>query len=264
MNDFDLDARFFAAQAVARDGGRLALRHFRNRDPLTVEMKGAQDMASEADREVEALVRGRLSRLFPDDGFLGEEGGASEGLVGTPGIWVVDPIDGTAGFVVGIPVWCVSIAFVAGDEIEIGVVYDPNADEMFSTRRGRGASLDGAPIRASTAMSLGEGTVGIGYSPRTGPRPAVAAIERLLDAGGMYQCNGSCALALAYVAGGRLIGYYEAHTFSWDCLAGIALVRETGGWTNDFLAGDGLMRGNPIIVAAPGLEDAMKSVAGVA
>ncbi len=262
MNDFDLDARFLAAQDVARDGGRLALRHFRNRDALTVEMKGAQDMVSKADREVEALIHGRLSMHFPGDGFLGEEGGASDGTSG--GLWVVDPIDGTAGFVVGIPVWCVSIAFVAGDEIEIGVVYDPNADEMFATRRGRGAGLNGAPIRASTAMSLDEGTVGIGYSPRTGPRQAVAAIERLLDAGGMYQCNGSCALALAYVAGGRLIGYYEAHIFSWDCLAGIALVRETGGWTNDFLAGDGLMRGNPIIVAAPGLEDAMKNVAGVA
>ena len=112
MNDFDLDARFLAAQDVARDGGRLALRHFRNRDALTVEMKGAQDMVSKADREVEALIHGRLSMHFPGDGFLGEEGGASDGTSG--GLWVVDPIDGTAGFVVGIPVWCVSIAFVAG------------------------------------------------------------------------------------------------------------------------------------------------------
>ncbi len=262
MDDREISARFLAAQAIAREGGRLALSYFRNRDTLAVESKGLQNITSEADLEVEALIRGRLEALYPDDGFLGEESGAKERSGDASGIWVVDPIDGTACFVNGIPVWCVSIAYLLGSEIEIGVIFDPNADELFATRHGHGASLNGAPMRVSGAKSVEDGTVGIGYSTRTSPQPVVTAIDRLLSAGGMYQSNGSGALMLAYVAAGRLIGYYEAHINAWDCLAGIALVREAGGWTNDFLAGDGLKRGNVIVVAAPGVAAAMRRVSG--
>ncbi len=263
MNDLEIHTRFFAAQAIAREGGQLALKLFRNRDALTVETTGVHDRVSEADFEVEALIRDRLAALYPDDGFLGEESGAKESSGDASGVWVVDPIDGTDCFVNGIPVWCVSIAYLVGNEVEIGVIYDPNADELFATRRGHGASLNGAPICASAARSLEDGIVGIGYSPRTDRQPAVAAIDRLLSAGGMYQRNGSGALMLAYVAAGRLIGYYEAHINAWDCLAGIALVREVGGWTNDFLADEGLRRGNLIVAAPPGLEEALRRVAGL-
>jgi myo-inositol-1(or 4)-monophosphatase len=152
---------------------------------------------------------------------------------------------------------------LVGGEIEFGVIYDPNVGELFAARRGHGATMNGAPMRPSTATSFAEGTVGIGYSLRVEASQVVQAIDRLLAEGGMFQRNGSGALSLAYVAAGRLIGYYEAHLNSWDCLAALAMIREVGGWTSDFLAGDGLSRGNAIAAAPPGLAGAMQRLSGL-
>lgn len=263
MNDAELEARYEIAQTIAREAGELALTYFRRFDGLQVHKKGAQDMASEADVAVEALIRSRLAAQFPRDGFLGEEGGRSEGIGGDGGLWVVDPVDGTACFVAGIPVWCVSVAYVVGTEVTLGVVYDPNADELFAALGGSGATLNGKPIRPSDADSFADGMVGIGYSTRTTPTPVIAFLDGLLNDGGMFIRNGSGALMITYVAAGRLLGYYEAHLNSWDGAAAIAIVREAGGWTNDFLAGEGLSKGNPIAAAAPRLAPAMKRLAGL-
>ena len=257
---FAIAARFAAAGIVAREAGQAGLAYFHGRDRLVVERKSLQNEVSAADRALETLIRGRLEELFPNDAFFGEEGGrAGRG----DGLWVVDPIDGTACFVNGIPVWCVSIAFVVGRSIEIGVIYDPNSGELFAARRGGGATVNGRPIRASAATSFADGAVGIGYSTRTAPKPALDALTKLLDQGGMFQRNGSGALMLAYVAAGRLIGYYEPHINAWDCLAGIVLIREAGGWVNDFLKGDGLDAGAPILGSAPGVAAAMRAITGV-
>ncbi len=262
MDDRAQADRLRAAKEVAREAGRTALAYFRNPDGLEVMAKGRQDFVSEADHAVEALIRERLQGLFPEDGFLGEESGAAIDPKDAGGIWVVDPIDGTTNFINRVPVWCVSIAYVHQSGIEVGVVYDPNADEMFAARRGHGAFCGEAPMSTSAADSLTQGTIGVGYSTRTPGATAVDSIRRLLDAGGIYQRNGSGALMLAYVGAGRLLGYLEAHINSWDCLAGVLLVREAGGWTNDFLANDGLLQGNPVIAAAPGVADAVRAVAG--
>ena len=263
MSDLDLLTRFEAAQEIAREAGLLALKYFRDPSSNSVQSKGIQNEASDADRAVEDLIREKLMALFPDDAVLGEERGNSGEFESAAGIWVVDPIDGTACFVNGIPVWCVSIAYLVGDTIEIGVIYDPNADELFTARGGHGAYLNGIPITPSTAKDLRRGGVGIGYSTRVKLAPVIAALERLVERGGMFQRNGSGALMITYVAAGRLLGYYEPHINSWDCLAGIALVREAGGWCNDFLADNGLTKGNAIIAAAPGLAQLMREVAGV-
>ncbi len=263
MDAMQISERFSAAQAIVREAGDLAMGYFRDRDSLTVESKGPQDVVSEADRAVEAMILDRIAARFPADSALGEETGGPRSWDGATPLWVVDPIDGTACFVNGIPVWCVSIALVAGSEIEIGVVYDPNAGELFAARRGHGALLNGISMRPSTAASFAEGIVGVGYSPRRPASAVVQAIAQLLAEGGMYQCNGSGALMLAYVAAGRLIGYYEAHINSWDCLAALAMIREVDGWTNDFLAGDGLTRGNAVAAAAPGLAEAMQRLSGL-
>lgn len=252
--------RLRAAKDVAREAGRAAMGYFRNPDALEVVAKGRQDFVSQADHAVEALIRERLRGLFPGDGFLGEEGGGADNKDAS-GIWVVDPIDGTTNFINRVPVWCVSIAYLRQGHIEVGVVYDPNADEIFAARRGHGAFCGETPISTSAADSLTQGTVGVGYSTRTSGAAAVDSIRRLLAAGGIYQCNGSSALTLAYVGAGRLLGFLEAHLNAWDYLAGILLVREAGGWTNDVLANDGLLHGNPIIAAAPGVADAVRAVA---
>ena len=261
MDDQGSARRFQAAKDIAHEAGRAALAYFRNPDALEVISKGRQDFVSQADFAVETLIRERLRGLFPEDGFLGEEGGAVIDNEDSGGIWVVDPIDGTTNFINRVPVWCVSIAYVRQDRIELGVIYDPNADELFAARRSHGAFCGQTRISTSTADSLTQGTVGVGYSSRTSGKTAADSIRRLLDAGGIYQRNGSGALMLAYVGAGRLLGYLEAHINSWDCLAGILLVQEAGGWTNDFLANDGLLRGNPVIAAAPRVADAVRAVA---
>ena len=215
-------------------------------------------MVSKADREVENMIRERLQTLFPEDGFLGEESGTRN--LDAEGIWIVDPIDGTICFLNGLSSWCVSIAFVVKSQIEIGLIYAPCMDELFAAQLGTGATLNGKPMKPSKATTLADGIVGLGYSPKSSIVATQKAFDYLFKNGGVYHDVGSAALMLAYVAAGRYIGVYEFQINSWDCLAGIAMVRETGGWTNDFLANDGLLTGNPVLVAAPGVKDAMQNL----
>ncbi|MDJ0942834.1 MAG: inositol monophosphatase [Kiloniellales bacterium] len=249
-----MEKRFAFAQDLAREAGALARRRFAGREALKIESKGLQDWVSEADREVEAMIRARIAAAFPQDGFLGEESGAAVAAEGEAGpTWVVDPIDGTACFLAGIPTWCVSIALVSQGEIELGVVYDPNAEELFAARRGQGVRLNGAPLPPPTASRFADGLFGLGHSTRVPPEDLLGFMADLLQAGGMFVRNGSGALMLAYVAAGRLVGYFEPHMNAWDTLAGFALVREAGGWTNDYLTGDALQSGNPVAACAPAL-----------
>ena len=259
MTDIDPALRQTAAEAVAREAGRLALRYYRRRDSLEVSRKGLQDLVSVADREVETRIRQRLGALFPDDGFIGEEHAPVDPRPGH-GHWVVDPIDGTWCFLNGIGSWCVSIGYVRDGAIETAVIYDPMAEELFSARKGGGALLDGEPIRVADVSSLTEGSVGVGYSSRQKPELAISAIGRLLDQGGMYQRHGSGALGLAWTAAGRLIGYLEAHMNSWDCVAGLLLIEEAQGFACDFLADDGLRRGNSVLAGPKPLRAALEGL----
>lgn len=252
MHGSDLEMRLAAAAAVAREAGTLALRHYRQRDRLEIEGKGLQDIVSIADREVEDLVRLRLGRLFPDDGVLGEEGGM---VAGTAGTWVIDPIDGTWCFLNGIASWCVALAYVRENVTVIGVIYDPNSGEMFTAAKGKGAWLDGVPMRVHTGTRLTDGSLSVGFSHRSKPEEIAPIFGPLLAAGGMYQRHGSGALGLAWTACGRLIGYVEPHMNSWDAIAGLLMVSEAGGWTNDFMADNGLVDGNRVIAVPPALKD---------
>lgn len=258
----DLDRRLDLATRAARAGARLAMPRYRDRDTLQIIAKGAQDRVTEVDRMVEEAIRHEIAAAFPGEPVLGEELGSDAADPATGGTWVVDPIDGTDCFVFGLPMWSISIAWVGDGEVRAGVIYDPVHDEMFGATLGGGASLNGAPMRATAASTLAEGLVGIGHSSRVAPGTTLEAMERLLNGGGMFHRCGSGALSLAWVAAGRLLGYYEPHINSWDCLSGLLLVREAGGWHNDFLAGEGLMLGNPVLASGPNLVDAMRTVAG--
>jgi myo-inositol-1(or 4)-monophosphatase len=254
MPEIDPGLRLAAAEAVAREAGSLARRFYEGRDSLVIEGKGAHDLVSRADREVETLIRGRLAALFPDDGFVGEEHEHQLVDPATGGHWVIDPIDGTWCFLNGIGSWCVSLAYERGGEILTGVIYDPVAGELFSARRGGGARMNGVAIRVLDATSLDDGSISLGYSLRSPPDDMLPVFEKLLRSGGMYQRHGSGALGLAWTACGRLAGYLEPHINSWDCLAGLLLIEEAGGFTNDFLEGNGLIEGNRVIAGPKGLK----------
>jgi myo-inositol-1(or 4)-monophosphatase len=254
----DLEARFFAGCAVAREAGALARRYFLARHELVVETKGTQDHVSQADREVETLIVEQLGRAFPEDRFLGEEGGGAA----ADSLWVIDPIDGTSNFLRGLPAWCVSVAYVRNGQIELGIIHDACASELFAARRGHGASVNGVAMRVSGATSIAGAMLGLGFSYRRSPKTFAAVAERLLEAQCEFRRFGAGALAMAHVACGRLDGYWEQHINSWDVLAGILLVREAGGWTNDFLTGDGLLAGNPILACPPALREPLIELTG--
>ena len=164
----DLDHRLRVAEAVVREAGKLAADHFARRELLNIDRKGAQDLVSNADRECEDLIVGGLSRLFPEDGFLGEERGSRN--PDAAAVWVIDPIDGTHNFLTGIPFWCVSLGLVSEGELVLGIIYSPLAAELYSARSGSGAFLNGQPIKVSGETDLGRARVCIGFSYR---RPVV-------------------------------------------------------------------------------------------
>jgi myo-inositol-1(or 4)-monophosphatase len=258
MRAQELDAREEALVAVAREAGERARRLFS--DPLEVKLKGKQDFITAADGEVERLIVDRLKARFPQDAFLGEEGGA-EGS--GDAIWVIDPIDGTANFAHRIAHFCVSIAFMSAGTLALGAICAPMYGELYRARLGRGAFLNERVMRVADISDMRQAIVELGWSARRTVRTYTGLVERVLDAGAIFLRAGSGALGLAYVAAGRTHGYCELHINSWDTLAGLLMVREAGGWTNDFLAGEGLERGNPVLACAPGLKGALVAATGV-
>ncbi|BCG84545.1 inositol monophosphatase [Mesorhizobium sp. 113-3-9] len=224
-NDHEARERF--AIDLARRAGDLGLRYFRDLDSLTIESKGHQDLVSQADREVELFIRAAIAADYPQDGIVGEEHASVAGSTGH--VWVIDPIDGTANFVRGIPAWCVVIACARDGETVVGVIHEPSTGETFHGRRDGGAFVNGRPIKASAATSLGEGSVGTGFSNRAEAENIAVLIKKILAEGGVFFRNASGALMLAYVASGRLLGYVEEHMNAWDCLAGMLLIEEAGG-----------------------------------
>ncbi len=249
MPEPDIAARFDFALALVREAGEHARSFLDNRAALEIKSKGLQDMVSQADLETELLIKRRLEERFPDDAFLGEETGATEFAEGQ-GVWVVDPIDGTQPYVSGLPSWCVSIGFVRDGAIHFGMVYAPTRGELFAGGIGFPATVNGAPVGRHPGRSIREGITAFGYSPRVGAETFLPMFGRFIERGGMYYRDGSGALMLCDVAAGRLLGYLEPHINSWDCVGALAVVHAAGLGSNDFLADDGLNKGNWLVAGS--------------
>lgn len=258
-----ISRRLALAEQVAREGGAMALDYFTRRDSLVIETKrDAQDVVSEADRNVELLIRDRIVAQFPDDGFLGEEYGLQPGSSGYS--WVVDPIDGTSPFVNGMPNWCVSVAVIYQGEPVIGVIMAPCQQECFVAAGGQGATLNGKTLRVDPARTMQNHVTGFGANSYVTPERVGEIAADIVRAGGNFFRNGSGAMMLAWVAAGRLVGYYEPYMHAWDCLAGYCLVNEAGGWTHAFdTEGEKLTRGAPVLAVAPGAKEELLRIAGL-
>jgi len=265
MTDIDqnaLEARLAFAIETARIAGEAGMAHFRAIDELAIEKKGHQDLVSNADREVEQLVRRAIAQAFPDDGVIGEEYAPESGTSGLT--WVIDPIDGTANFVRGIPAWTVVLACASQDDTLVGVIHDPNADETYSALRGQGALLNGRPMQVAKTEGLGDGSVGVGYNNRVETKLVVRLVDSLVKEGGIFYRNASGALMLAYVAAGRLIGYSEPHMNAWDCIAGMLMIEEAGGRAFPVATATMLKDGGPVIAAAPPVYDRLLEISAEA
>src|SRR5262245_158420 len=256
-------SRYLAAQTIALEAGQLARRFLVHPEDLHIELKGVQDFVSTADRAVEELIVQRLAAAFPGDALRGEEGHTIAADETSELLWVIDPIDGTANFIRDLPDWCVSIGMMYRNRPEIGVIYVPTVGQLYAALRGRGARCNGHSIKVSDQTTIAGATIGLDYSFSTPSATHRAHIEAIHTHGGEYRRNGSVAVSLARVASGRLDGFIELELNTWDVLAGIVLVQEAGGWTNDFLGSDGLGSKNPMIAAAPGIRDQLLSITGL-
>jgi len=231
------------AEGIAREAGAL-LRGFYAKGVET-EYKGDVDLVTEADRASEALIRARLTAAFPGHGIYGEEGTRDQ--MESEFRWYVDPLDGTTNFAHGFPVFCVvlglerrpaGLAAAEDGEMTAGVIYDPLRDEMFAAERGRGAWLNGRQIHVSKTASLQEALTATGFpSHKRHVSPNIHFYQELTLRSHGVRRAGSAALDLAYVACGRLEGFWEFHLNPWDTSAGYLLVEEAGGRVTHFDGG---------------------------
>ncbi len=251
-----LSRRFEAARALANQAAALAMHMRPPPGAAQASLKSPQDWLTEADGAVETLLSRRLHALFPEDGFQGEEGGATR-----PGAlrWVVDPIDGTSNYARGATRWCVSLALMDGPTPLIGILAAPALHETYTALIGRGATLNDAPIQAAATASLSRAIIEVGWSPRADNARYLATCGRVLAAGAMLRSGGSGALGLADVATGRLDAYVEQHINLWDCAAALALLAEAGATCTDFAPH--AKTGGPILASAPALANQIGAMA---
>lgn len=217
------------AVSAARRAGETILGFYRRGETGEITRKGDNDFVTEADQRAEQIIIDTISKRYPDHGFIAEESGTSGSTADT--VWIIDPLDGTANFIRGLPHFCVSIACRVEGVLQLGVIYDPIRNELFSVERGRGAECDGRRMRVSGATRLHSAVVASGFAYKRTQELAtwMPTFERLTDNVGGIRINGSAALDLAYVACGRLDAYWEVGLKPWDIAAGTLLVRGGGG-----------------------------------
>ena len=259
MTPAELELRRYAVQGLVAEAGRMALDYFGKQESLGVTMKGAQDWLTVADGAVEDFLRQRLSLLFPTDTVIGEEGGGAA----SDTVWIIDPIDGTSNFARGDRNWCISIGFLLNSVPTIGIVAAPALDELYVARRGQGATQNGRPIAVSGADDLTRACVELGWSTRTPSERYLAILQRVYAAGCSVKRSGSGTLGLCHVANGRTDAYAELHINAWDVAAGIVIAGEAGASINDFFAGDGISKGNPILCSTPALAPQLREITGI-
>ena len=224
--------------------------YFNQLDRLEYSSKGRNDYVSQADVEAERAVLDVLTRAYPDHGIIAEESGEREGSEYT---WVIDPLDGTTNFLHGFPMFAVSVAVKRAGVLEHGVVYDPLHDEMFTASRGEGAQLNGKRIRVSTTRKLAPSLLGTGFPFRDLGiiEPWMRSFQSLLPKTSGIRRAGAAALDLAYVAAGRLDGFWEFGLKPWDMAAGALLIREAGGLVADVSGGQDFLENGNLVAANP-------------
>ncbi len=243
---------------AARKAARALVHDFGEVEQLQVSMKGPADFVSAADRRAERTLLAELTSARPRYGALVEESGEIQGE-DTSNRWIVDPLDGTLNFLHGIPHFCLSIALERDGAVFAGVTYDPLRDEMFWAEKGAGAYLNHKRLRVSTRRRLETAVLATGLPPRErrNHRGLAAELSAMTPKTAGIRRLGSAALDLAYVAAGRLDGFWEKGLRPWDLAAGIVLVREAGGFVGETGGGNGMMDTGDVVAANDRLFDAI-------
>jgi myo-inositol-1(or 4)-monophosphatase len=241
---------------AARRAGDLIVRSLPRLESIHVATKGRNDFVSEIDRAAEQEIIDSIRRTHPDHGFLGEESGRSGS---EDNFWIIDPLDGTTNFLHGFPTFAVSIAFQTRGRLEHAVIYDPMRQELFTGSRGDGAQLDGRRIRVSNLRGLEGALIGTGFPFHSNVRWAdsyLAMFRTIMTATAGIRRPGAAALDLAYVAAGRLDGFWEIGLHPWDTAAGTLLIREAGGRVGTLL-GEEYSQGGNVVAGTPKVFEAL-------
>ena len=248
------------AIGAARAAGAFIVRYLDRVDTLDVSTKYMNELVTQVDKEAEAIICAEIRKAYPHHAILAEESGAAgEGEYR----WIIDPLDGTTNYVHGFPQFCVSIALEHRGRLEQGVVFDPLRQELFTASRGAGARLDDRRIRVSRRTGLEGALLGTGF-PFRGDYDLdtyLATLRALVPRTGGVRRAGAAALDLAYVAAGRLDGFWEFGLAPWDMAAGVLLIREAGGLVADADGGDGYLDSGNVLAGTPKvLRDLVKVV----
>jgi len=236
-------------KAAALAAGRLLMEKLRT--DFAVSHKGDTNLVTEVDIAAEKLIVSRILEAFPEHAILAEEN--HDHTVRSGCTWIIDPLDGTTNYAHRYPVFAVSVGLEIEGELEWGIVYNPNLEEVFTARRGGGAFCNGAPIHVSNTPDLGSSLLATGfpYDIRTSKANLNHFANFMLRAQAVRR-GGSAALDFCYVAAGRFDGFWELALHPWDCAAGFLIVREAGGVVTDFDGAPGSID-YPEVVASNGL-----------
>ena len=236
------------AVEAAHAAGKILRQQMRHVDSIPVERKARHDYVSEVDRACEKEIVREIRRYYPDHAFLGEEGG-TEGEGDT--VWIIDPLDGTSNYLHGLPHFAVSIAQQVRGRTEHGVVYDPVREELFTASRGKGAFLNNQRIRVASRNGLDGAILATAFPFRRREMlPRYARIfQSVFSKVEDFRRAGTASLDLAWVAAGRMDGFFEIGLNAWDVAAGALLVREAGGVVLDFDGNDAVEEAGTIIAA---------------
>lgn len=241
---------------AARSAGNIIVRALDRVDLLNVSEKSQSDYVSEVDQAAENEIIRVIHKSYPSHGFLGEETGEH---IGNDYRWVIDPLDGTTNFLHGFPQFAVSIALEHRGLIEQAVVFDPVKNELFTATRGSGAQMNGRRIRVAGRTSLKGALLGTGipFREHQDLLTYLDTLKALIPGTAGIRRAGSAALDLAYVASGRLDGFWEFQLHRWDMAAGVLLIQEAGGMVGDFGGGHSFLDSGNVIAGNPKVYAAM-------
>lgn len=235
---------------AARQAGEIIVRHMDLVDRVKITAKSTNDFFSEVDVKAEQTIIHAIHKAYPDHAIHAEESGINGD---NEFIWIIDPLDGTSNYLHGFPFYSVSIALQIKGRIEHAVIYDPLRHECFSASRGRGARLNDRKIRVSKQTQLGASLLGTGVPFRnlTLAQRYFPTLEAMMGKCAGVRRTGSAALDLAYVASGRLDGFWEFGLQPWDIAAGSLIIREAGGLISDAQGGDDFLKSGDVVAGTP-------------
>lgn len=247
------------ATQAARSASKIILRYMDRMHRVQVTEKADNEFVTEVDQMAEAEIIQHIQKAYPRHSILAEESGFIEG---NEYCWIIDPLDGTTNYMHSFPHFAISIAVKKEDKIEAGVIYDVIRQELFTAVRGQGAYLDDRRIRVSDCKKIENALIGTGFPFRRKEdiKPYLAVFESIFLKASEIRRAGAASLDLAYVAAGRLDGFWEASLNEWDIAAGVLLIQEAGGFITDFQGGNLYLTHGNVIAGNPKIQKALQEI----